>query len=179
MEALRRTIVLGLLPIALLAQPIASPPPAEMKKLGWWVGEWKGEGWAEMGPDGRSAFSIHERVQWKLDGRLLLVEGRGKSKLPGKQVEVDTHQALGVVSYDPKAQKLRFYAWRDPGGMQTEADFKVTDGGMEWGFQTPQGHIRFTIRRTEKGEWLEIGERSLDGASWRQFLQMTLQRVQE
>jgi hypothetical protein len=32
---------------------------------------------------------------------------------------------------------------------------------------------------TEKGEWHEVGEYSLDGKAWTKFIEMTLTRVKE
>jgi hypothetical protein len=38
--------------------------------------------------------------------------------------------------------------------------------------------VRFTMNLTDAGQWHEIGEFSMDGATWRQFLDFTLTRQQ-
>src|SRR5437868_9229556 len=99
MKRLFWTTLVCVLPVALSAQPPASGQRAEMKKLDWLVGEWKGAGWIQMGPQGRKEFAITETVQGKLDGLVLLIEGQGKSKEDGSTV----HTALALASYDERA----------------------------------------------------------------------------
>ncbi|MFY9555103.1 MAG: hypothetical protein WAV20_13485 [Blastocatellia bacterium] len=149
----------------------------EMKKLNFLVGEWSGEGWTEFVPGQRRTSPIHEMVQPRLGGVVLLVEGLGKVKVPGKQEEVITHNALGVLSYDEKAKiyRLRSYI---ANGQSTDAEAKFTDGGFQWAFQpNPSLSIRYTVKLTDKGEWFEIGEMSQDGKNWRKFHEMTLQKI--
>ena len=92
---------------ALLAQDPASAQRAEMKKLDWLVGQWKGTGWMQMGPQGRREFTITETIQEKLDGLVLVIEGLGKAKEDGSTV----HTALSFVSYDPHDNKFRWHAF--------------------------------------------------------------------
>ena len=66
---------LGISSVAPLAQTPASGQRAEMKKLDWLVGQWKGAGWMQMGPQGRKEFTITETVEAKLDGLVLVIEG--------------------------------------------------------------------------------------------------------
>ena len=140
-----------------------------MKKLHFLVGEWKGEGWNEMMPGQRRTSPITERVQTKLGGMVLLVEGIGTKKVPGSQEEVVVHNALGILSYDEKAKHywLRSHI---ANGQTMEAQAKFTDGGFQWGFQAgPNLSFRYTVKLTDKGEWFEIGEMSQDGTTWRKF----------
>jgi hypothetical protein len=67
-------------PFALLAQAPTSGQRAETKKLDWLVGQWKGTGWIQMGPQGRKEFTQTETIQGKLDGLVLVIEGQGKSR---------------------------------------------------------------------------------------------------
>jgi len=108
---------------------------------------------------------------------VLLVEGLGKTKAPGKQEEVVVHNALGLIAYDAGAKLYRVKTYLADGrNVEAEADF--TEGGFQWRFQAPQGmSIRYTVKLTEKGEWFEKGEMSRDGKTWRQFHEMTLRRV--
>src|SRR5437588_9406072 len=112
------------------AQPalgqVPTPPPAQieaLKKLDAWVGEWKGSGWAATGRDQRSEFTIVEKVQRKVGGSVLLVEGRGTKKADAGN-EVVVHEALAVVSYDGKAKRYRWQA-HNLRGQSIEVEPKV------------------------------------------------------
>jgi hypothetical protein len=154
-----------------------SPQLEAMKKLHFLVGEWKGEGWTEFAPGQRRTSPISESVQPKLGGMVLLVEGLGKIKVPGKQEEVVTHNALGILSYDHRAKVYRLQTHLAT-GPSTDAEATFTDDGFQWRFQpSPTMSIRYTVRLTDKGEWFERGEMSQDGKTWRQFHEMTLQKV--
>jgi hypothetical protein len=144
----------------------------EMKKLDWLVGSWKGNGWIQMGPQGRREFTITEIVQSKLGGMVFVIEGQGKSKADGS----DVHTALAFVSYDDRAKTFRWRAFTAE-GRQTDAEAKVGANVLEWGLQISQrGRIRYTIKLNEKDEWFEVGEMTQDGESWHKFFEMTLQR---
>ena len=159
-------------PVAALAQTPASGQRAEMKKLDWLVGHWKGTGWMQMGPQGRKEFTQTETNQWKLDGLVLLIEGQGKSKVDGSTV----HTALAFVSYDEGAKTFRWRAFTAE-GRQTDAVAKVGANSLEWGVEISQrGRMRYTIKLNDKGEWFEVGEMSQDGQTWQKFFEMTLQR---
>lgn len=160
------------------AQPLA-PPKAQieaMKKLDALVGEWKGSGWSSTKDDGRREFNIVEKVQRKLGGALLLIEGRGTRKSDNDEVVV-THEALGLLSYDDKAKRYKFRA-HDIRGQAIDVEPKLLDSGFEWGFKSEEGGvtIRFTIKYDDK-RWHEVGEASKDGKVWHKFLEMTLDRV--
>jgi hypothetical protein len=164
--------VLCISSVALLAQAPASGQRAEMKKLDWLVGHWKGTGWIQMGPQGRTEFTQTETIQSKLDGLVLVIEGQGRSKADGSTV----HIALAFVSYDERAKTFRWRAFTAE-GRQTDTEAKVGTDTLEWGLEIPQrGRMRYTIKLNEKGEWFEVGEMTQDGQTWQTFLEMTLQR---
>jgi hypothetical protein len=173
-------LVLGLLlmPIAALAQPPNTSSGAEMKKLEFLTGDWKGEGWIEMGPGSRSTFKQTEAVQSKLNGTVMIVEGLGTGKLASSGQEGIVHNALAVISYDSAAKKFLFRAFRADGNY-IDANATIGDKSLVWGFRNPQqgGEIRYTIKLSDAGQWVEIGEFSMDGKQWRQFFEMTLQRA--
>src|SRR5262249_53237052 len=147
-----------------------------MKKLGFLTGEWKGESWTEFAPGKRLTSMGTETVQSKLGGLLLVIEGVHRRKGGEKEGDV-VHGAFGVVSYDEKAKRYRIQAYTNRGNY-TEAEVKVADRKLEWGFRIPQfGDVRYTITVNEKGQWFEIGEVSADGKQWRRFFEMTLDRV--
>jgi hypothetical protein len=179
MEALMRKtfmlLMLVLLPVAVLAQSPGSVSRAEMKKLDFMAGRWQGEGWIELGPE-RHTFRQTETIESKVDGLVMVVEGLGKDKAPGKE-NVVVHNAFAVVSYDGPAKQFRWRAFRAD-GLTLDVEARVSENSLVWGFPAPRGgDIRFTIKLTEKGEWFEVGEFSQDGKTWLKFFEMTLQRV--
>lgn len=150
-----------------------------MKKLTFLVGQWKGESWTEFVPGQRQMSQGTETIQNKLNGLLVVIEGVHQRKVADKGAGDVVHHAFGVVSYDEKGKRYRFQAYTDRGNY-TEAEARVGDGKLEWGFRIPQfGEVRYTITLTEKGQWFEIGEVSADGKEWRKFFEMTLDRVKE
>lgn len=153
------------------------PPPAQkaaIAKLAHWVGEWDGTGWAMTRTGERHEFEIREAIQLKLGGIALLVEGVGKAKDPSGSV---MHNALAVVSFDPKTQKYRFRHYTLQ-GTEGESELKPVDGGYEW-ILNPEGSpatVRFTIKIDGK-KWNEVGEVTLDGKTYQRFLEMNLERT--
>jgi hypothetical protein len=147
-----------------------------MRKLDAWVGEWTGSGWAFAGPGQRNEFIITERVQRKIGGAVLLVEGLGKSKTGGGEERV-THDALAVISYDEKGGRYRFRA-HDVRGQAIDTDLKLGEGAMEWSLHNEERGvtIRFTIR-IDGDQWQERGYSSRDGKTWNPFMEMTLRRT--
>jgi hypothetical protein len=174
-------IVTVLLMLCSLAGPSLAQSPTgagseEMKKLDFLVGQWTGEGWIAVGLGQRRKFKQTEGVQLKVDGALLLIDGLGKGKVPGKQDEVTVHSAFAVVSYDTKAKAFRWRAYR-AGGDWVDTDAKVGDRNLEWGFHDERaGDIRFTIAVNQRGQWFEIGEYSRDAKTWQKFFEMTLDK---
>jgi len=141
----------------------------EMKKLDSMIGEWKGSGWIQQG-DKRETFTGTERVQRKIDGMALLVEGNF-TNAEGKVI----HETLAVLSFDASQSKYRFRTYL-ASGRNGDQDFKVVSDGYEWGFQSPMGTIRYTIK-TANDVWFEIGEYSKDGKTWIKFFEMKLNKV--
>ena len=160
-----------------MAQPSAATQRAEMKKLDFLIGEWKGEGWMEFAPGQRRTFRGTEVVQSKLDGLLLTIEGIHRGQVGGKGEEVIVHSAFALVSYDDKMKRYRFQAFSGRGGYE-DSEAIVSEGPLIWGMNVPQfGDVRYTIKRDAQGRWLEIGEVSQDGKEWRKFFEMTLESV--
>ena len=160
-------------------QPPTAPAAQRdaMKKLDFLLGQWKGEGWMEFAPGQRRTFKGTEVVQSKLDGLLLAVEGVHRGQAGDKGKEVVVHNAFGLVSYDDKAKRYRFQAFTGRGNYE-DVEAKVSERQLVWGMKIPQfGDVRYTIKLDDKGRWLEIGEVSRDGNTWRKYFEMTLQRV--
>jgi hypothetical protein len=163
--------------ICALSAKAQAPSPAtqieEMKKINFLIGEWRGEGWVMIGQNNRETARQIETVQSKLGGVTMVIEGLGKST-DGKERIV--HNALAVISYDTKKKVHRVSTYQ-ANGIAIEAEAKVGNNTLEWGFKNENGTIRFTIKLTEKGEWNEVGDFSPDGKNWFKFMEMTLQRV--
>jgi hypothetical protein len=147
----------------------------EMKKLDFLVGEWRGEGWHQRGPAPRDFVVQHEKITPRAGGNVLLVEGTGRRKLDNGSAGEIVHEALGMMWWDAEKKQYRFVAHTAAAG-SVEPAIEVGDNRVVWGFPTPQGRVRYTIRLTEKAEWNEIGEFSRDGETWMKFFEMTLKK---
>ena len=177
----RLTILIALVAVALTAaaqeQP-AQPQPqrrmptpdaqlAAMAKLDYMAGNWQGDGWMDMGGR-RMTFRGGEKIQKKLNGVALLVEGSFFAKPEGAPTEIPVHTTLGVMYYDPKTSTYRFSSWLANGGAGA-AELTVTDGGWSW--KTESG-VTFTMKLTD-GQWVETGE-----IGGKQFFEMRLKKVE-
>src|SRR5262245_19273440 len=110
-----------------------------MAKLDYMVGDWQGTGWIQRGA--RETFTGGERVQRKLDGLALLVEGDfAATDAPSKSV----HKTLGVIYYDTKTHKYRFDTWL-AAGSHGEHELELLDDGWRWELAYPGGTIRYTM----------------------------------
>ena len=161
--------------VFLIALPVFAAD--ELRKLDFLVGDWKGEAQVISGP-GKGEHAVQtETVRWKLGGKALLVEGIGHKRVDGVATSEVVHDALGVVWYDEEAKQYRFDAWTAARG-HVDAWFTVGDNNSaQWGFDIPNGKIRFTISLTDKGEWHEVGEYSPDGNRWFKTIDMKLAKV--
>lgn len=178
------TLVVGLslaVSVARAADGPQAPPTfrvdeqkTAMAKLAYMDGQWNGDGWMQMGPT-RVSFRGGERIQRKLDGLALLVEGAFFSVDPKTGKEVPSHTTLGVISFDPTSKTYRFKTWLATGATG-ERELKLIPDGWQWDITHPRGTMRYTATFKD-GDWLEIGERSTDGASWQKFFEMRLKRA--
>jgi hypothetical protein len=162
--------------LALPAAAQTPSAPSELQKLDFLLGEWQGEGWIEFGPGQRHTARQTETVQRKAGGALFLIEGLGLERRGDQDVPV--HQAFAVVSYDSQAKRPRLRAWR-AGGEEVTCEPELGERSLSWGFTDGRSgmQIKFTIKLNEAGQWVEVGESSRDGKSWRQFMEMKLQKV--
>lgn len=160
-----------------LAGQALPPVPAEMEALGWLVGEWEGSGWIEEGGR-RGEFRGTERVERRMGGRVLVVEGSFTANMGPELGEVPVHQALGVISWDARAGHHVFRTYTARGGQGEAHEAEVADGRVVWGYDDPRmGRVRYTLTRTAEGAWREEGHASSDGGeTWRSFFAMELRR---
>jgi hypothetical protein len=159
------------------APPDVQKQRQEMRKLGFLVGRWEGEGWYQMGPDEREEFLQTEEVVWKLDSLVIQIDGLGVSKKPDGSAGEVAMKAFGVISYDMAGARHRFMAYTSEGKV-ADAVATVGERSLSWSFGVPGGlTIRYTMTFDEEGLWRETGEFSRDRVTWTQFLDMTLRRV--
>ena len=146
----------------------------ELGKLDFLVGEWKGEAWIQMGPGKRENVIQTEKVTRKAGGKVLLVEGLGTKKLEDGSAGEVAHDAIALISWDKAKSTYRFIGHvAQQESVDTALDMTAPNT-LVWGFDTPQGKVRFTILLNEKGQWNEVGEFSRDGTAWMKFMEMTL-----
>ena len=69
------------------------------------AGDWEGEGWVMAGPNARHEFRGTEKVESRLGGQVLLIEGRHFSKAAPDQ---KVHDAIALISWDPTRKLYRF-----------------------------------------------------------------------
>lgn len=154
--------------VMLVAQvnQVSTEARAEITRLGFIVGEWKGDGWI-MGRDGEQHnFTQYEKVQFKLDSTVILVEGVGKTQ------ENIIHNALGVISYNPEDQNYTFRSYLSSGLSNTFAG-EYKEDAFYW---YPGENMRYVVRINEEGQWVEKGEMNR-GENWIPFLEMTLDKT--
>lgn len=167
-------LVLAMLALAVPAFGSAAdsdPAIDAMKALPRLEGRWEGEGWMKMGPGEPARFVGEERVESRLDGRLLVVEGLHKTPDRSKIV----HHAFGVFSWDAQAKNYRFDTWvanRGDGAYTARMD----GDALIWEMSAEGPPRRFTIT-VENDQWKEVGHVRIND-QWLQFFEMTLKRVE-
>lgn len=141
-----------------------------MKALPPMAGRWEGGGWIRQGPGEPVRFVGEERVEAKLDGLILVVEGKHLS--PDRSQVV--HHAFAVLSYDPEKPGYRFQTHLVNGRGGDHSAY-LEDGAFVWEMNSPGGRVRFVIR-IEGERWHEVGKIEREG-QWHQFFEMDLRRV--
>ncbi|MBP6334894.1 MAG: hypothetical protein KA444_05425 [Bacteroidia bacterium] len=172
---LKLTVVILFTSLAGYAQRGSTPDSltlAAMEKIQFLSGNWSGEGWIQMGKE-KHFFSQEEKVESKLKGSVIVIDGLGKEKEGEKII----HQAFAVISYDMHEKKYMMRAYKADGNY---VDANVTvedDGSFVWGFTHPQaGQMKYTIKLIDN-KWVEKGEMNRDGQRWIQFFEMTLNKI--
>jgi hypothetical protein len=149
----------------------------KMKVFDQWVGRWQGESSTRMGPGEPHKSTVDERIESKLDGMVLLIQGTGKVMDPVTQKESIVHEALAVLSFDQTSDQYKFRTYLKD-GRATEAWLNVVEENKyQWGFDTPHGKTRYNITIDPgRKNWNEVGEYSSDGNKWSKFFEMNLNK---
>jgi hypothetical protein len=154
---MRRLLLLALLATLALAQQSPSPVRAQheaMTKLSFLAGNWSGTATVMQGPGTPLHITQSERVEPKLDGLILTLEGAGTDST-GRIV----FRAFATISYDDAAHQYRIRAYND--GHYVDTELSVLADGFSWSYSTGQVHIVNTMHLTASGEW---GEKAVSTA---------------
>ncbi len=157
----------------LAAQPAGSDSAAAqreaMSKLSFLAGRWSGPVSIVRGLEGALHLTQTEQVQYKLDGLVLLVEGKSINT-DGKVL----FSALATMAYDDSSHTYRFRAYND--GHYVDTELSALDKGFSWSFAAGPAHITNTMRLTGKGEWQEVTDVAFGSTPPHRSVDMLLQR---
>ena len=171
--ALAFTLLIGLSGAPRAQAPVATPEMKEaMAKLAFLAGKWQGDAVFQMGPQTHE-LKQEETVESRLDGLVLVVEGKGTSKVDGKVY----HHALATISYQPETKNYRVVAFRQDGNGVIATGMFLPDGAFQWGFEMDKMTVRYTIRHAPGDTWHETGEISFDKTTWKPLVEMQLKRA--
>ena len=175
------TVMFSLLAFLIAAAVQQQPPRAPdvnaqrqaMKKLGFLIGEWAGEGRMLRASGEWIEFNQTERAEYKLDGLLLVIEGVGRTKSDGRPLL----QAYGIASYDDATGTYHMRAFND--GRWLETDTVLADNGREltWGFTVGDIRTKSILRLTNAGEWTESHEITMGTQPPKKFMELTVKQV--
>ena len=151
-------------------RPGSSPADVQreaMHKLAFLAGHWSGPATIFQGPEPLHLTQTEE-VAYKLDGLVLLVEG----KSTGTDGKV-RFSALATIAYDDATKTYRFRAYHD--GRYLDTELTVVDNGFSWGFTAGPAHILNTMQLTAKGEWHETTSVTMESGPPHPSVDMLLQ----
>jgi hypothetical protein len=139
-----------------------------MRKLSFLAGHWLGPVTIIRGPGEPVHFTQTEDVQYKLDGLVLLVEGKSTST-DGKV----QFSALATIAYDDGSHTYRFRAYND--GHYLDTELSVPANGFSWSFMSGPAHTVNTMHLTSNGEWDEVTEVTVGSNPPHRSVEMQLQ----
>jgi hypothetical protein len=140
-----------------------------MRKLNFLVGRWRGPVTVVRGPGEPLHLTQTEDVESKLDGLVLLIEG----KSTGADGSVP-FQALATIAFDEATHTYRFRAYNE--GHYLDTELTVLPDGFSWGFAAGPARIVNTMRLTGKGQWQESTEVTVGDNTPRKSVDMLLDR---
>ncbi len=162
-------VVPALVAAAQPAQNSADVQREAMRKLAFLAGKWSGPVNAFRGPGEPLRLTQHEDVEFKLDGLVLLIEGKSTGA-DGKT----QFAALATVAYDDASQAYRIRAYHD--GRYVDAPLTVLTDGFSWGFASGPAKIENTMHLTAKHEWQETTEVTVGDRPAQRSVEMLLTR---
>lgn len=162
-----------------LSRPLAAQQPVPksvdaqreaMRKLLFLAGHWSGPVIIIRGPGEALHLTQTEDVEYKLDGLVLLMEGKSSSA-DGKVL----FSALATIAYDDASHTYRFRAYND--GHYLDTELSVPANGFSWRFTAGPAHIVNTMHLTGKGEWAEATEVTVGSNPPHRSVDMLLQHL--
>jgi hypothetical protein len=162
----------------LFSLPLVAQPPASssvdaqreaMRKLSFLAGHWAGPVTIVRGT-GEPPLHLTqtEEVDYKLDGLVLLIEGRTTSASGKVQ-----YSALATIAYDDTSRRYRLRAYND--GHYLDTELSVLEHGFSWGFTSGPAYIVNNMQLTGKGEWSESTEVTVGSNPPHRSVEMLLQ----
>jgi hypothetical protein len=139
-----------------------------MRKLSFLAGRWSGPVTIVRGAGEALHLTQTEDVEYKLDGLVLLIEGKSTSA-DGKVL----FNALATIAYDDVSHTYRFRAYND--GHYLDTELSVPANGFSWSFTAGPAHILNTMHLSGKGEWDEVTEVTVGSNPPHRSLEMQLQ----
>ena len=133
---------------------------------GVWSGQGKYMGQSKEWVETR----VEEVVDLRLNGRVLIIEGKGYSLEDTIGLE-PVHHAIAMLHYDDSGGGMKMRAvlkdgrWVDP-------TISMTDQGFNWSFEVPGGAIEYCVS-IDKDRWVEKGYFCRGDEKW-PFFEMDL-----
>jgi hypothetical protein len=140
-----------------------------MRKLDFLVGRWRGPVTVVRGPGEPLHLVQTEDVEPRLDGLVLLIEGKSTGA-DGKA----PFQALATIAFDDATHTYRFRAYNE--GHYVDTELTVLPDGFRWGFVAGPAHIVNTMHLTGTGQWQESTEVTVGDNPPRKSVDMLLDR---
>lgn len=142
-----------------------------MEKLAFLVGNWQGTAQASTGPGQQVNLQQHETVEYRLAGKMLLIEGMGYEE------EKLVFNALAAITFNEQKQEYEMTSWLSTGQNTQAYLLDKGDKKFEWGFEIPQGGmVKYEISLNDQGQWVETGQYSPDGNQWHPSFSMLLDK---
>lgn len=142
------------------------------------VGEWEGDAWMIMGPQGKVSVKQRETVEAVAGGTAFSVKGLGTLTEASGAARV-VHDAFAIIylDHDHTTPRMRAYVAAE-GGNWLDPEFTLTADSYSWRMTDPRaGLIRYEMSFDAEGRWVEKGVMSRDsGKTWMPFFEMTLNR---
>ena len=159
----------GALPAQRPQQNSAELQREAMRKLQFLVGHWSGPVTITRGPGEPLHLIQTEEIAYRLDGLVLLIEGKSTDAEGKAQFE-----ALATIAYDDATHTYRMRAYND--GHYVDSELAVKRDGFTWGFPAGPVHVENTMQLTAKGDWHEITEVKFGDNPPRQSVEMVLMK---
>lgn len=140
-----------------------------MRKLSFLVGRWRGPVTVVSGPGEPLHLTQTEKVESRLDGLVLLIDGRSIGA-DGNALFL----ALATIAFDEATHTYRFRAYNQ--GHYLDTELTLLADGFSWSFAAGPAHIVNTMHLTGKGQWQEATEVAVGDNPPRKSVEMLLDR---